>query len=61
MNFPANLAPVLCIVAILWSEMAPAPSLVGGVTITWQDTPMPQAAVRDPANSIRLFRVEIDG
>ncbi|MFP6897349.1 MAG: choice-of-anchor J domain-containing protein [Roseibacillus sp.] len=30
---------------------APAPSLVGGVTITWVDTPMPQAAVRDPAGA----------
>ncbi|MFP6876310.1 MAG: hypothetical protein VCA37_05735, partial [Roseibacillus sp.] len=30
---------------------APAPSLVGGVTITWVDTPMPQATVRDPAGA----------
>jgi hypothetical protein len=31
---------------------APAPSLVGGVTIIWQDTPMPQASVRDPARRV---------
>ena len=31
--------------------LAPAPSLVGGVTITWQDTPIPQATVRDPAGA----------
>ena len=30
---------------------APAPSIVGGVTITWLDTPMPQATVRDPAGA----------
>ena len=30
---------------------APAPSIVGGVTVTWVDTPMPQATVRDPSGA----------